>query len=391
MTQTPRVARNDALVLSSLRRNGELDRATLARLCDLPRSTVSDVVDRLRRAGSVVERPSTPAKVGRPARVVALTDDSGVIGVLALTNGVLQAAAVGFDGTVHASRTVEAVFLELVDGIVEPGTALLYEALAEAEIAAEALRCAVVCVPLPLGPAGGVAGHQLLPLPQPSSVRPELPRWLLTDPARAIGERLGVPAWSENDANLAALGEAQFGAGRGFADLLYLKIVVGVGAGIILDGRLHRGSGGLAGELAHLHVNEDGPVCACSRRGCLMTQFSSPRLVDLVQSAHAQPLTLQDVLDLAERGDPGVHRVLTDLGRTLGRSLADLCVYLNPAAIIVDGMLGSAAEPVIEGIRQMLQRYVQPLAADVTLVRGELGTTAEVLGAVALARQHEVH
>jgi predicted NBD/HSP70 family sugar kinase len=100
-------------------------------------------------------------------------------------------------------------------------------------------------------------------------------------------------------------------------------------------------------------------------------------------------LTLQDVLDLAERGDPGVHRVLTDLGRTLGRSLADLCVYLNPAAIIVDGMLGSAAEPVIEGIRQMLQRYVQPLAAEVTLVRGELGTAAEVLGAVALARQHE--
>jgi predicted NBD/HSP70 family sugar kinase len=198
-----------------------------------------------------------------------------------------------------------------------------------------------------------------------------------------------VPAWAENDANLAALGEAHFGSGRGFEDLLYLKIVVGVGAGIVLGGRLHRGAGGLAGELAHLHIKEDGPVCACGGRGCLMTQFSSPRLVDLVQSAHTHPLTLQDVLTLAEQGDPGVQRVLSDLGRTIGRSLADLCVYLNPAAIIVDGMLGSAAEPVIAGIRQMLQRYVQPLAADVTLVRGELGATAEVLGAVALARLRE--
>jgi predicted NBD/HSP70 family sugar kinase len=389
VTETARSRRSDATVLSLLRRHGELARADLARLCGLPRSTVTDVVDRLRRDGLVVERPSTAGGVGRPARVVALSESPGVIGVLALTNGVLQAAAVGFDGTVYATRTVDTVFYELADGIVEPGTALLTEVLSDAGIPASSLRCAVVCVPLPLSPAGGVPGRQPLPHPNLSGPRPELPLWLRTDPARAIGERLGVPAWAENDANLAALGEAHFGSGRGFEDLLYLKIVVGVGAGIVLGGRLHRGAGGLAGELAHLHIKEDGPVCACGGRGCLMTQFSSPRLVDLVQSAHAHPLTLQDVLALAEQGDPGVQRVLSDLGRTIGRSLADLCVYLNPAAIIVDGMLGSAAEPVIGGIRQMLQRYVQPLAADVTLVRGELAASAEVLGAVALARQRE--
>lgn len=389
MTETARSRRSDTLVLSLLRRHGELARTELARLCGLPRSTVTDVVDRLRRDGLVVERSSTAGGVGRPGRVVALSESPGVIGVLALTNGVLQAAAVGFDGTVYGTRTVDAVFYQLTDGIVDPGTTLLHQALDDAGIPRTSLRCAVVCVPLPLSPAGGVAQGQVIPLPHAGRSRLPLPTWLLTNPAQAIGERLGVPAWAENDANLAALGEAQFGAGRGFDDLVYLKMVVGVGAGIVLGGRLHRGAAGLAGELAHLHIKEDGPVCACGGRGCLMTQFSSPRLVDLVQTAHAHPLTLQDVLDLAEHGDPGVLRVLSDLGRTIGRSLADLCVYLNPAAIIVDGMLGSAAEPVIGGIRQMLQRYVQPLAADVTVIRGELAASAEVLGAVALARLRE--
>ena len=120
-----------------------------------------------------------------------------------------------------------------------------------------------------------------------------------------------------------------------------------------------------------------------------MTQFNLPWLVDLVQSAHPHPLTLDDVLALAEGRDPGVLRVLGDVGRLLGRSLADACVYLNPAQIIVDGLLGEAAEPVIDGIREMVQRYLQPLAAaGLAVVRGQLGANAEILGAVALARRN---
>jgi predicted NBD/HSP70 family sugar kinase len=387
MAEIIRTPRTDALVLDVLGRHGELDRTALGQLTGLARSTVTDVLVRLGRQEVIVQRPGTGGRVGRPAGVVALACPPGVIGVLALTNGVLQAAAVGFDGTIHASRSVKTVLYELTDGLVRPGTDLLEAAMSEGDVPREQLRCAVVCVPLPLSTRGGVPHPDRMPPPQLTTRMHQLPQWLLTDPARALGEQLGVPAWAENDANLAALGEAAFGAGRGTDDLIYLKVVVGIGAGLILGGRLHRGAGGLAGELAHLHIKEDGPVCVCGGRGCLMTQFNSPRLVDLVQSAHPQTLTLEDVLALAESRDPGVLRVLGDLGRLLGRSLADACVYLNPSQIIVDGLLGGAADPVIDGIREMVQRYLQPLAATgLTVVRGHLGANAEILGAVTLAR-----
>jgi predicted NBD/HSP70 family sugar kinase len=375
-------------VLAALRSRGELDRAALARLCDLPRSTIADVVARLREQGLVLERPSILSRVGRPAQVVALTGQPDLLGVIALTNDVLRVAAVGWDGTLLASRQRESSIAELTDGLAGPGTTMLTELLTEEGLQPSVLRCAVVCVPLPLAPDGGVPVPRqgTVPATYPRWLR-DLPSWLRHDPAAPVSELLGVPAWAENDANLAALGEAHFGAGADAQDLLYLKIVSGVGAGLVLDGRLHRGVGGLAGELAHLHVKEDGPVCLCGGRGCLMTQFSSPRLVDLVQTAHSHPLTLADVLVLAEHGDPGVLRVLTDLGRTIGRSLADLCVYLNPGAVVVDGMLHGAGDAVIAGIRQMLDRYLQPLAAsEVRLLRGELAEDAEIKGAVALAR-----
>lgn len=387
MEDVVRTPRTDALVIDVLQRHGELDRTAVARLTGLAPSTVTDVLARLDRQGAVVQRPGGGGRVGRPSGVVALASPPGVIGVLALTNGQLQAAAVGFDGTIHASRAVETTIYELTDGLVGPGTDLLDAVMRDGGIPREQLRCAVICVPLPLSTGGGVPRRDPVPHPRLTKRMHELPEWLHSDPAPAFAEQLGVPTWAENDANLAALGEAVFGAGRGTDDLIYLKVVVGVGAGLILGGRLHRGAGGLAGELAHLHVKEDGPVCVCGGRGCLMTQFNSPRLVDLVQSAYPQTLTLEDVLALADSRDPGVLRVLGDLGRLLGRSLADACVYLNPSQIIVDGLLGGATDPVIDGIREMVQRYLQPLAATgLTVVRGHLGANAEILGAVALAR-----
>jgi predicted NBD/HSP70 family sugar kinase len=385
----------DRAVLDLVATHGSLDRATIARLLGLPRSTVGDAVARLRAGGDVVEGPD-PGRVGRrrgrPATTVRPARSPGCVAVLALTNGVLEAALVGYDGTVLAACSTEASLADFAEGIVDPAARLLEEAVRAAGAPTPFPDCAVLCLPVPVR-TGGVPY-----VPRPSTlVAPErLPQewrrfaeaaWLRTDPALELAARLGVPAWTENDANLAALGELHFGAAVGLRDLLYLKLVVGVGAGVVLGGRLHRGRGGMAGELAHLHLAEDGPVCICGGRGCLMTQFSSPRLVDLVQHAHAHPLTLDDVLDLAEHGDRGVLRVLEDLGATLGRSLADLCVYLDLEGIVVDGMLRGAAEPVVRGIRRILDRHVQPqVAEDVRLLAGALGARAELLGAVALAR-----
>ena len=394
MEESSSLRPSDRHVLATLRQYGPLDRVELARQSGLPRSTLTDVVARLQREGRVLERPATARashKIGRPPKVIDLTPP-GLIGVVSLTHGTLQAAVAGFDGTIHGIRSVDAYAQDLHDGLVGPGIEVLEGALADAGLGRRALACAVVGVPAPFRPGqGAVVPQRALVSSDPGPRQrgfTDLPPWLKDDPAAEFSALLGIPTWVENDANLAALGEFAFGAAAGMTSMIYIKIVQGIGAGIVLDGRLHRGASGLAGELAHLHVQDDGAICVCGGRGCLMTKFATPRLVDLIQPVHSQPITITDVWSLAADGDPGVCRVLRDLGRTLGHSLVDFCIYLNPDGIVVDGLLKTAAEPVIVGIREVIERYAQPdVAADVRVATGLLGVQADVLGAVTLARK----
>ena len=208
-------------------------------------------------------------------------------------------------------------------------------------------------------------------------------------PSAPLGERMGVPMLVENDANLGALGEAVFGVGRGLDSFVYVMLGKGIGAGLVLGGRLHRGASGFAGELAHVQVREqeDGPLCFCGGRGCL-ARVTGPSVREFVERAYAQRLSVSEVFSLAAARDPGVRRLFADLGRTVGRPLADLCTMLDPAAVVLDGSLGAAGEPVMAGIREAIDRHAAPAVADsVRVLAGELGDRAELLGAVALVRQ----
>ena len=384
---------SDRQLLATFREHGELHRSQLAQLSGLPRSTVTDAVLRLRRSGAVVERPaSSPAaaRTGRPPKVLALASPSGFVAVLSLTHGTLEAGLVGFDGTVYARQAIDAYFDDFAEGVAEPGLALLDQALREVSRTRDALTCAVVGLPMPVVPGRGLVG------PAPSLADTGRPRrppptWVRTDPSTCLSQRLGVPAWLENDANLAALGESDYGAAVGMASFIYIKIVQGFGAGLILDGRLHRGANGLAGELAHIHIQDDGSLCGCGGRGCLMTVLSTVRFVDLIRTVHPSATTMADVLSLAAAGDPSVTRLLRDLGRTIGRSLADFCVYVAPDGVVLDGLLQNAAASVIDGIMDVMHRSAPPaVVSQLQVVVGMLGDKAELQGAATLARHNQL-
>ena len=203
--------------------------------------------------------------------------------------------------------------------------------------------------------------------------------------AAELRKRLDFPVMVDNDANLGALAEAAFGAGRDAGDLIYLKISSGIGAGLILNGRLYRGSAGLAGELGHVLVNPDGIVCRCGNRGCLETVAATGALVDLLRRSHGDDLTVPAMIEAATRGDAGCRRVIGDAGRALGQVVATLLNVLNPEMLIVGGDLAGAGDLLLDGIRESVARAALPeTSRGAQLVAGVLGERAQVLGALAL-------
>jgi predicted NBD/HSP70 family sugar kinase len=220
-----------------------------------------------------------------------------------------------------------------------------------------------------------------LPSPVDLAGRPIARRFRDLDPLAALGLS---EARVVNDADLGAAGEAAFGAR--FDTFLYVKLSHGVGAGLILGGRLYRGRG-YAGDIGHIRVVDDGEVCLCGNRGCLETVASSKALLKALQPAHHDvSLGFADLVRLAEAGDRGTHALLFDAGQIIGRALSALVTTLNPDAIVVGGALGVLGGPVLRGMHDAVERYSQPSALrDLVVTTAECGNRSEALGGIALA------
>ena len=216
-------------------------------------------------------------------------------------------------------------------------------------------RMAVLAAPFPVEDGRGAPAMHAVP----GWRMPPRSPWLQADPRPALSGLLGCPALMVNDADLAALGEARFGAGRGHRAVVHVLVADGIGAGFVFDGRLFSGSHGFSGELAHVQITPGGRPCPCGNRGCLITE-TPPRTA------------------------PWPAR-LAALGPLLGRALAPLVTALDPDCVVVDSRLGEAAKPFTEVITAELMRRCPPqLAVGLSVVPGELGD-AEALGALAAA------
>jgi predicted NBD/HSP70 family sugar kinase len=212
-----------------------------------------------------------------------------------------------------------------------------------------------------------------------------LPGWVGVRAADAVSAALGHAVEVENDANLGALGEWMWGAGRGAAHMAYVKASTGIGAGFIVAGQPYVGAGGTAGELGHTVVDPGGPICRCGNRGCLETLAGAPAVLGSLRDVHGEALTLTEAVAYARRGDAGCQRAIADAGISIGTAVATLCNLFNPQRVVVGGDLGAAGELLLAPLRESLRRAaIRSAADDVEVVQGRLGERAEVLGAVAL-------
>ncbi|MFC0221463.1 ROK family transcriptional regulator [Nocardioides zeicaulis] len=367
---------NRRRVLGQLAAAGPQSRAELARASGLSTTTVSGLVRELLDAGQVRETGrSRPHKggSGRPPVLVELaTAPGGVVGV-DVGHGHVRVAAAGPTGEILAEETRHLDVDVAGPPVLDLAAGLVRSTLASAGLDTETVHAVGMCVPAPVDRASGTVSIAILP------------GWRGVDPGAELERRLDAPVIVDNDANLGALAEVRHGAARGHHDVVYVKLASGVGSGLVLGGRVHRGATGTAGELGHVQVGDDGDVCRCGNRGCLETRVSARALLRAVQPAHDDELTLERLLELDAAGDAGVRRVLGDAGATVGRALADLTHHLDPAVLVLGGTVGRSST-VVDGVRRAVDRYAQPAAARaLRVVPGELGERAEVVGAVTMA------
>lgn len=208
--------------------------------------------------------------------------------------------------------------------------------------------------------------------------------------ADALSAELGVRVVMDDDANCGALGEHGYGAGQNARDFLHVIVGTGIGAGLILDGKLYRGARGFAGELGHTTIVLDGPLCSCGNRGCVEALAAGPALVRRMHELGANlsdSLTARDVIALARAGNPNAVRVMDEAGRFLGTALANAVNMLNPEKIALGGGVAlDAGELLLQPARAEIQkRAFAPSAAAVSLVPAVLGDDAGLMGAARLA------
>ncbi|WP_205697854.1 ROK family transcriptional regulator [Conexibacter sp. SYSU D00693] len=369
--------RNRALVVSVLRRRGTASRAEIARATGLSRSTVSTLVGELQDDGLVVEHEAAAPRggTGRPPVLLALDPSAGVALGLDFGHRHLRVAVADLSSRVLAERRVELDVDHSATASLDAAAELADDVLEEAGIGRDRVVGAGMGLPGPVHRGTGLVGSSVI-----------LPGWAGLHAQDELSERLGMPVEVDNDANLGALAELRHGAARGEADVVYVKVASGIGAGIVLGGRLHQGVSGVAGELGHVEVvPEGGEVCRCGKRGCLETVAAGASLLGLLRSTHGDDLDLPGLVRLAREGDLSTNRVVGDAGRAIGRVLADLCNHLNPSLVVIGGELAAAGDALVDGVREAIGRHALAAAADVVRVEpATLGERAELLGALAL-------
>lgn len=356
---------------------GPQSRADLARGSGLSRTTVSSLVSELLDNGMVVETEDrgTPYKggSGRPPLLVALALRPGGVAGVDIGHRHVRVAVSDRSARILAEVETQTDADPQGSATLDVAADLVRRAAEHAGLPAGELLMVGLCVPGPIDRRSARVDQSVLP------------GWHELAPADELSRRIRLPVVVDNDANLGAMAEHQHGAGRGAADLLYVKLASGVGAGLVLGGRLHRGSTGLAGEIGHVLAREGGDLCRCGSRGCLETEVSTRHLLALLRPVYDEELDLARLLALDSEGDPAVRRVLTDAGHTAGRVLAGVCTTLNPARVVVGGSLG-ASPTLVAAIRDGVDRYAHPeAAASCEVVSGRFGGRAELMGSLALA------
>ncbi len=231
-----------------------------------------------------------------------------------------------------------------------------------------------------------------------------LPAWHELPLRSILEQRLNLPVFIDNDANLGALGEYRFGAGKGYQHLVYLTISTGVGAGIVEDGRILRGVVGSAGELGHITVDVNGPACVCGNVGCLYNFVSGtalgqqairlleqgrPSLIGELCSGNLLRIDAKIIGEAAQQGDQLALEIVGRAGKYLGIAVTNILHIFNPGVVVIGGGVALIGNLLFDPMREWVAQHAMPAFREAAaIVPAKLGDDAGLYGAVALALEN---
>jgi len=375
-----------ATILNEIRSGGSRSRSELVTRTSLTRGVVAQRVGELIELGLVEENEVGPSTGGRPPRRVTFRAEAGHLLVADLGATSIDVAVTDLDGRILGHRD------EPADVSAGPE-----RCLQRVEELFEQLTDATRDLPSHLWGIGiGVPGPVEFRSGRPVSP-PIMPGWDGYPVRERFAERYGAPVWVDNDVNILALGEWRSGIAVGHDNVVVIKIGTGIGAGIISNGRIHRGAQGAAGDVGHIQVVDAASVlCRCGNVGCLEALAGGAALArdgeglalsgrsERLQIAHEQHgrVTAEDVARAASFGDPLAISLLQVAGHRVGLMLASVVNFFNPSLIVVGGGVAQSGDQLLAAIRETVYRRSLPLATrDLVVQRSSLGALAGVIGA----------
>jgi glucokinase-like ROK family protein len=378
-------------LIGVIRKHGEINKPDLVESLPYSRSKINGGIHSLLKKGYIKSAGAGDYTGGRRSIKFSVNGESGLVAGVDIGATSIDLALTDLAGKVYA-RHGEPGNVRLGPRVIIARVCHLLEKMI-AENGLNKCRLYAIGMGVP-GPVDNKQGMVVSP--------PIMPGWDGFPIIKAMqADFPGAKVMVDNDVNVMALGEKLNGAGKDIQNLIFIKIGTGIGAGIICHGEIYRGNSGCAGDIGHISVKKDGPVCPCGNTGCLEAMAAGPAIADrgveaaldgkspiLLKhyQANGQKLRAEDVGYAAAEGDPVSIEIIRNSGQMVGDVLAGLVNFFNPGLILIGGGVSSIGNLLLSSIRQAVLTRSLPLATrNLRIDFSSSGQDAGVAGAISLA------
>lgn len=370
-----------------------ISRTDLAEEMGLTRAAVTLIVNDLLENEVILEAESRAIPSGRPPVVLEINPKRGLVAAVDMGSTHINVAIADFSAKIIEETSLPFDITQGPQVCLAEVSRILQVLLDRSGIGISQIMAIGIGVP---GPVIKNAGMVMSP--------PIMPGWDQYPIRQQFEKEWGCPVSLNNDAELGALGEWAYGAGRGEKNLAFIKVGSGVGAGLIINRQIYGGTTGSAGEIGHITIDENGPLCTCGNHGC-MEAFAGGNAIanqarqlvksgkrTLLSNIPSEHITAHAVADSARRGDLPSQEIIMRAGTFIGIAIAGLVNLFNPSAVIIGGGVAQAGDLLTTPIRQAVrERSLHASEQSVHITTAMLGQRSSLIGATVQAINIAIH